>query len=327
MGLLLSVPDVLGVIYHHSQNPAAFMASNVIWTTACCHGTVCQTCHKLVSVFQHPLWITDPDDHAIISCHGYYGDLDYYKQKKEILIKYPAFLKYIQRQCKTLNYYAVKQNSMMIQYVRHPTELLADFAFLKNEDAIQFVKQTPERCDHALRQNGLLLKYIKQQTLNLCWTAVCQTVTAFQYVDACYQTDDMIAYVIQRNVTMFRSIKQLKEQHYILLYQHHPHYFTVLMNDNHNGSSNTCFGYQSGESLTDGHHNTFIGHQSGQMLTTGSNSVMIGNSGLSTDTDVIRIGSQQRQNYQAGIFGACVKSNAVAVLVDSSGQLGTCSGF
>ena len=56
--------------------------------------------------------------------------------------------------------------------------------------------------------------------------------------------------------------------------------------------------------------------------------MMLANTGLATDTGVIRIGTlgQQVKNVQAGIFGSITGSTALPVLIDRHGQLGTVSG-
>src|SRR5207249_650697 len=59
-------------------------------------------------------------------------------------------------------------------------------------------------------------------------------------------------------------------------------------------------------------------------LSTGSNNIEIGNRGVAGEASTIRIGKQETQTvtYIAGISGATVPTG-VAVIVDSSGHLGT----
>jgi len=67
-----------------------------------------------------------------------------------------------------------------------------------------------------------------------------------------------------------------------------------------------------------------MGHLAGQNLTTGSNNIDIGNVGVATEANTIRIGTEgtQAATFMAGISGATVPSG-VAVIIDSSGHLGT----
>src|SRR5438445_1662973 len=153
MGLLLSVPDVLGVIYDACDNHLVLLTSKDIYETACRCGVVCHQCHKLISVFEKTLWMTDHDDDHIVPCHGYYKPITYYKQIKGIIGQYPAFLKYIQRPCVTLQYYAIQKNGLLIQHVKHPNNVLMDLAIHQDVEAIQFVEQTPQRCNDVLQKD------------------------------------------------------------------------------------------------------------------------------------------------------------------------------
>ncbi|MFN0206368.1 MAG: tail fiber domain-containing protein, partial [Planctomycetota bacterium] len=65
----------------------------------------------------------------------------------------------------------------------------------------------------------------------------------------------------------------------------------------------------------------------GQNLTTGSNNIMIGNDGVAAESATIRIGSaNQSRAFVAGIRGiTTANANAISVLIDSAGQLGTVS--
>ena len=69
-----------------------------------------------------------------------------------------------------------------------------------------------------------------------------------------------------------------------------------------------------------------MGESAAVAILTGDNNIHIGNSGGSNDTETIRIGLQgtQTQTFIAGIRGATTGvANAVNVLIDSNGQLGT----
>jgi hypothetical protein len=77
--------------------------------------------------------------------------------------------------------------------------------------------------------------------------------------------------------------------------------------------------------LTTGSGNVALGVNAGNVLTTGSNNVDVANSGVAGDTGRIRIGtaSAQSQAFLAGVFGVVPPGATKAVVVNSSGQLGT----
>lgn len=113
---------------------------------------------------------------------------------------------------------------------------------------------------------------------------------------------------------------------------------------------NTLIGHDAGASLTSGNENTMIGHNAGISTTTGAFNVLIGNdftNVITTRSNNILIGNRvnspadnalvigagtgtgQGQINNANISGirgiTTTNNNAIAVLIDSSGQLGTVS--
>lgn len=91
------------------------------------------------------------------------------------------------------------------------------------------------------------------------------------------------------------------------------------------GSYNTAIGSESGGVA--GSNNISIGSTAGENVR-GSNNIEIANLGSSSDSGVIRIGTSGTQSrfFAAGIYGASSgNSDAIPVLVDSSGQLVTVS--
>jgi len=96
------------------------------------------------------------------------------------------------------------------------------------------------------------------------------------------------------------------------------------LNNNTTGANNTANGVQALNNNTTGSNNIAMGHLAGQNLTTGSNNIDIGNVGVATEANTIRIGTEgtQAATFMAGISGATVPSG-VAVIIDSSGHLGT----
>lgn len=95
------------------------------------------------------------------------------------------------------------------------------------------------------------------------------------------------------------------------------------------GNANTADGYAALRDAT-GHRNVAMGSGAGSAITTGSDNIIIGavTPGRADDDGVIRIGVSGRQQraFIAGVRGARTGSaNAVPVMVDSKGQLGTIS--
>lgn len=100
------------------------------------------------------------------------------------------------------------------------------------------------------------------------------------------------------------------------------------------GNSNVALGDDSGVGIVTGSNNTFIGFDSGSDYTTSSSSnIAIGNPGIAgAENNTIRIGmsgagtGQQNRCFVAGIRGITTGvSDAIPVLIDSAGQLGTAS--
>ena len=72
--------------------------------------------------------------------------------------------------------------------------------------------------------------------------------------------------------------------------------------------------------------NIGIGHRAGFNLTTGSQNIYIDNMGVSGDSQTIRLGEVQTKTFVAGVRGVTTgTSDALAVIIDSNGQLGTIS--
>jgi hypothetical protein len=94
------------------------------------------------------------------------------------------------------------------------------------------------------------------------------------------------------------------------------------------GTANVALGYLTLEGITSGSNNLALGFTAGTALTTESNNIDIQNNGTPGDSGVIRIGSVglQTQTFIQGIRGVTTgQNNAIAVMIDSSGQLGTIS--
>jgi hypothetical protein len=100
------------------------------------------------------------------------------------------------------------------------------------------------------------------------------------------------------------------------------------LSSNTTGSFNTAEGVRALFLNTTGDNNIAVGNSAGSNLTTGSNNIDIGAFGATDEADTIRIGRPAIQNrtFIAGIRGVTTGvANAVPVLIDSAGQLGTMS--
>src|SRR5881394_800978 len=102
-------------------------------------------------------------------------------------------------------------------------------------------------------------------------------------------------------------------------------YYALYSNTTSN--SNTAEGYQALQNNT-GSDNIGLGVNAGLNLTTGSQNIDIGNSGVAAEANTMRIGraANQTRAFVAGIRGVTTaNANAVPVVIDSAGQLGTVS--
>ncbi len=95
--------------------------------------------------------------------------------------------------------------------------------------------------------------------------------------------------------------------------------------NNTTGSNNTANGLNALFSNT-GSNNTAVHVGAGSSLTTGDNNIDIGNSGVDGESDTICIGSEfQTRTFIAAIRVTTGIADAVNVVIDSNGQLGTAS--
>lgn len=97
------------------------------------------------------------------------------------------------------------------------------------------------------------------------------------------------------------------------------------------GQNNTAVGVNALSSNSVGSFNVALGSFAGGDLTIGDDNIDIGNSGVAGDNGTIRIGEDIRQlrtlsTFIAGIRGVTTgNADAIPVLIDSLGQLGTVS--
>ena len=91
------------------------------------------------------------------------------------------------------------------------------------------------------------------------------------------------------------------------------------------GNLNTAVGRKALRGNSIGSNNIALGQGAGYS-TTGDGNILIGNTGAASENHTTRIGNVQTRAFIAGIRGQTTGSaDAVAVLIDSNGQLGTVS--
>jgi len=96
---------------------------------------------------------------------------------------------------------------------------------------------------------------------------------------------------------------------------------------NTTGSGNTAIGFIALSNNTTGDRNIALGVNAGFNLTTSSDNIDIGNTAVAGESGTIRIGSEfQARTFIAAIRGVTTGiADAVNVVIDSDGQLGTIS--
>lgn len=90
---------------------------------------------------------------------------------------------------------------------------------------------------------------------------------------------------------------------------------------NTTGQFNVACGSFALNEITTGGNNTALGYSAGSNIMTGGGNIDIANQGVTDESNVIRIGTNQTSTFVAGIFGSVV-GVGVPVVVDANGQLG-----
>jgi hypothetical protein len=89
------------------------------------------------------------------------------------------------------------------------------------------------------------------------------------------------------------------------------------------GFSNTALGAGALFNLATGGHNLAIGTKAGLNLSSGDGNIYVGHDGVSSESDTTQLGSSQSRALIAGVRGVNVGGTGVAVVISSTGQLGT----
>jgi hypothetical protein len=99
------------------------------------------------------------------------------------------------------------------------------------------------------------------------------------------------------------------------------------LTNNTTGNSNTASGANALQNNTTGNNNVAIGFEAANNVSGGnSNNIHIGSPGAASDSGTVRIGTSATQTsfFVAGVGGVTTgNNNAVPVVIDSNGQLGT----
>ena len=90
------------------------------------------------------------------------------------------------------------------------------------------------------------------------------------------------------------------------------------------GNGNTALGYHTFLNKLGGNNNLALGISAGVNLKTGNNNVYIASAGVTNESNTIRVGSAgHTKTIIGGIRGKTVLADAVPVVIDSTGRLGT----
>jgi Chaperone of endosialidase len=102
---------------------------------------------------------------------------------------------------------------------------------------------------------------------------------------------------------------------------------TSALSANAGGTNNVASGNGALAHNTTGSFNTALGSNAGSALTTGSNNIDIGAVGVVAESNTMRLGTGKlTATFIAGVRGVTTRNaNAVPVVIDSAGQIGTIS--
>lgn len=100
----------------------------------------------------------------------------------------------------------------------------------------------------------------------------------------------------------------------------------AALSDSTGSHANVALGSGALADLTAGDSNVAIGANAGATLTSGANNIYVAHPGVAVEDSTTRIGQMQSRVFIAGVRGRTTGQNdAVAVVIDSFGQLGTVS--
>ena len=133
-----------------------------------------------------------------------------------IFYKSVSALKYIKEQSEDLHISAIKQDGLMLEFVKEEfkTGDLCTLAVEQNSEALKFVPecfQTNDMCTFAICQDANVFRYVKNQTQELCDLAVKKNCDAFKYVEDSYKTKELYEHMIGR----YKFVIENFEKYYV----------------------------------------------------------------------------------------------------------------
>jgi ribosomal protein L24E len=108
---------------------------------------------------------------------------------------------------------AVKQNGMILRFVKTKTKEICLEAIRQNPTSLKFVeeyRQTQEICLEAITKNGLVLRFIKEQNKLYCLEAVKQDWNSLRYVKN--QTNDLCMVAAKQDILSLNLIRDKKQK-------------------------------------------------------------------------------------------------------------------
>jgi hypothetical protein len=76
--------DLLNYIFQYTDNFNITLVCKQWYNIVLKNSVICDSCNKIVKMYDKDLWITDTYDDV---CHGYYGTLKSYRILKQTLMK------------------------------------------------------------------------------------------------------------------------------------------------------------------------------------------------------------------------------------------------
>ncbi len=265
----------------------------------------------------------------------------------------PSTIQYIHNPSKEMILYALEKNAKYIKYIHNPSEEMILYALEKNGMVLKYIIQNEFNCLKAIESNPLAIQYVKNktnqlslqsvnmnglclefipetlQTQEICDNAVNNNMNAFKHVIEKYQTHHMCLKALNYDFKFIEYIKNPIEEYYIKILELSPQFFNKIFYShgithtyyNFYGEKNISMGQGSLNNNVYGSNNIVFGINTGINIMNTDNNILIDNHGKKNDNNVIRIGTNQLKNYQAGIYGTEIK-DCVPVYITSSGQLG-----
>jgi len=249
--------DMLNLILSKTDNYYCIGVCKQWYDIIIKNSIICETCNKIVKMYDTVLWITDDND---IVCHGYYGDIKKYKTLKKIIFRDPRFLTKIKRVSiglwliaikissfpydliKNINEkwytHALKYNPKYLQYIKNPTYSMCVDIVNNCFDGLQYVPEnfkSYELCLTAVKKNGSVLKYVPDQfqSKEMGLVAVRDNISYLRYINN--PSEELIIEILSDDkVHMFRNfnwpeyIKNPTEDIYIALYNREPVYLDLI---------------------------------------------------------------------------------------------------